>query len=151
MSTLQFGCVDFESQPFCVAGKPLMRRVEFGQDGSEVVTWRNLDGTEATPAAADLAAATPGACAAAAVPPKKAVATIKREEVTTAGNTPADAESVSILNVGSKVATVDGTPLLPGEASNWKAWLDPVANEFKLLPPIAYDPGSSTLHIQWTI
>lgn len=150
MSTLQFCGLDFESQPFCVAGKALMRRVEFGADGSEVVTWRNVDGTPAAPApsAADIAAATPGACTAAAVPPTKTEAVIKRSEATTAAPVAAGAYSVSILNVGSKPGVVEGTPLYPGESSNWEAWFDEATREMRMLPEITMDASGTVFHIQ---
>jgi hypothetical protein len=52
----------FSETLWCVGGRALVRLSSW-QDGVQVITWQNSDGTAAAPAPNDVAQATPGACA----------------------------------------------------------------------------------------
>jgi hypothetical protein len=67
--------------------------------------------------------------------------------VSTAGNTAAGLQSVTITNVGAAAGTVQGSAINVGESVSFSAYIDPVTRQFHRLAAIAYSGVGTTLHI----
>lgn len=61
---------------------------------------------------------------------------------TAAGSVASGKASVTFINTGLAVATVNGENLQPGTAIKFQAYTDPAEEEFVRCAQFSYDPGS---------
>lgn len=73
------------------------------------------------------------------------------QESSTIGATLSGISEASIANTGSAPGTVLGVTIPPGATVTWKAYTDPVSNEFKSLGSISYNATGTTFLISQTL